>query len=271
MITTPIFAQKSPSKKKKKQKTETIITIDSSSISVAPVKNIEPIIKYDLYVKDKESNNPLPNCIVNLIDSDSTSIVKYTDSLGMVVFEKVLSKDSLNSDWKFTYSVFKKGYFSSNSVKLISKEKDFIKDTVELLFALGKIFKAPEIYFYDSRIDDSKHSGSYDSIMKLYNLLIMNPTMVIELQYNTDCRGSAKYNEALSLRHAKGVRDYLISKGIEPERIIPIGYGLNNPLPGLDCETIRKMTSKEEQEKAHQLNRRSEFKVLSFEYKPIDK
>jgi hypothetical protein len=54
MVIQPITAQKSPSKKNKKQKTETLITIDSSSISAIPIKNIEPIIKYELYVKDKE-------------------------------------------------------------------------------------------------------------------------------------------------------------------------------------------------------------------------
>ena len=47
------------------------------------------------------------------------------------------------------------------------------------------------------------------------------------------------------------------------------GYGKNQPRAvGLECDVIKKMTTKEEQEAAHQRNRRTQFRVLSFDYKP---
>ena len=49
------------------------------------------------------------------------------------------------------------------------------------------------------------------------------------------------------------------------------GYGKVQPRAiGLECEMIKKMATKEEQEAAHQRNRRTQFRVLSFDYKPSD-
>ena len=57
--------------------------------------------------------------------------------------------------------------------------------------------------------------------------------------------------------------------GIPAERMVPAGYGEEQPrAEGLECETIENMATKEEQEAAHQKNRRTQFRVLSFDYKP---
>jgi peptidoglycan-associated lipoprotein len=111
--------------------------------------------------------------------------------------------------------------------------------------------------------------NSEDSLDFLYATLLDNPNIVIELQAHTDCRGSDKYNKKLSQRRAQSCVDYLISKGIPKERMVPVGYGEDRPrMEGLECGAIDKLSTKEEQEAAHQKNRRTQFIVLSTDYSP---
>ena len=61
--------------------------------------------------------------------------------------------------------------------------------------------------------------------------------------------------------------DYLISKGSPSDRMVPVGYGEAPPrAEGLECKSIDKMSTKEEQEAAHQRNRRTQFRVLSSDF-----
>ncbi|PPK85499.1 peptidoglycan-associated lipoprotein [Neolewinella xylanilytica] len=110
---------------------------------------------------------------------------------------------------------------------------------------------------------------------------IMNeyPDMVIELSSHTDFRGNDDYNEGLSRRRADAARRWLISQGgIEAARIKFQGYGETQPQviserlaqrtgafdqgDTLTEAYINALPSNELKELAHQLNRRTEFKVL---------
>jgi peptidoglycan-associated lipoprotein len=109
--------------------------------------------------------------------------------------------------------------------------------------------------------------NSKDSLDYLYNTLIDNPTIVIELQAHTDCRGGDDYNQKLSQRRAQSCVDYLVSKGIPSERMKAVGYGEKTPrMKGLECDVISELSTNEEQEAAHQKNRRTQFIVLNFDY-----
>jgi len=113
--------------------------------------------------------------------------------------------------------------------------------------------------------------NSKDSLDFLYTTLIDNPSIVIELQAHTDCRGGDDYNQKLSQRRAQSCVDYLISKGIPAERMKAVGYGEANPrMEGLECDAIADLSTAEEQEAAHQKNRRTQFIVLNFDYVPKD-
>ena len=97
--------------------------------------------------------------------------------------------------------------------------------------------------------------------------MIDNPKIVIELQAHTDCRGGDDYNLKLSQRRAQSCVDYLISKGISKDRMKAVGYGETIPrMKGLECDVISKLSTNEEQEAAHQKNRRTQFIVLNFDY-----
>ncbi len=84
-------------------------------------------------------------------------------------------------------------------------------------------------------------------LMKALNTLNAYPDMKVEIRGYTDSRGSAKANKKLSLRRANAVRNWLLSKGIEPSRVIAKGYGEANPIANNSTPEGRR------------LNRRIEF------------
>lgn len=98
---------------------------------------------------------------------------------------------------------------------------------------------------------------------------------------HTDRKGSDEYNEKLSERRAKSVIDYLISAGIESERLSPKGYGekvpktvtkrIHREYPQFPEGTVLneeyiETLSPEDQEAADQINRRTEFQVMAIDY-----
>jgi outer membrane protein OmpA-like peptidoglycan-associated protein len=85
----------------------------------------------------------------------------------------------------------------------------------------------------------------------LTDFLNLNNNLTVEINSHTDDRGSDKYNMKLSQERAKSCVDYLISKGIAPERLLPQGYGESKLL-------IPHATTEEE----HQKNRRTAFRPL---------
>lgn len=56
------------------------------------------------------------------------------------------------------------------------------------------------------------------------------PAVRIRLEGNADERGTREYNFALGGRRANAVRDYLVSRGVNPSRIETISYGKERPL-----------------------------------------
>ena len=101
-----------------------------------------------------------------------------------------------------------------------------------------------------------------DAARELDKLVIImkdNPSISIELSSHTDDRSSVDYNQDLSQRRAESAVVYIIDKGINENRIIAKGYGESQLL-------ITNAKNEEE----HQINRRTEFKVTSYEFIETD-
>lgn len=113
---------------------------------------------------------------------------------------------------------------------------------------------------------------SKDSLNFLYQTLIDNPTIVIEISSHTDSRASNKYNQTLSQARAQACVDYLVmEKKIPKERLVAKGYGEERPLRLADGTVLTEKyilskKTKQEQEALFDLNRRSVFKVLRWDY-----
>ena len=122
---------------------------------------------------------------------------------------------------------------------------------------------------------------SRTALDELVGMLRDNPNITIEMASHTDRWGSDEYNISLSQRRARSVVDYLIESGIAADRLQAQGYGESRPktvskriareypqFPEgqvLDEEYIESL-SEENQEIADQINRRTEFQVLTTDY-----
>jgi len=78
--------------------------------------------------------------------------------------------------------------------------------------------------------------GSEDILMKAYNTLVNNPNIVVEISGHTDSRGSNASNQNLSQSRADAVKDWLVAKGIAPDRIETVGYGEDKPIAPNDTD-----------------------------------
>lgn len=93
---------------------------------------------------------------------------------------------------------------------------------------------------------------SESELEKILQFLLKNPTVKVEISGHTDSRGSAAYNQTLSLNRARSVVEYLTKNGISPSRLTARGYGDTQPIASNDTEEGR------------QLNRRTELKITSM-------
>ncbi|MHC0444677.1 OmpA family protein [Flavobacterium phragmitis] len=115
---------------------------------------------------------------------------------------------------------------------------------------LAKCFGIKVIYFDLDRSDIVDRAAM--DLEKILAALKENPTMKLDIRSHTDSRGSDKYNESLSQRRARSTMQWLVSKGIDSDRLSAKGYGesqlINACSDGVKCS-----------EEEHQENRRSEF------------
>ncbi|MDX9904814.1 MAG: OmpA family protein [Bacteroidales bacterium] len=93
--------------------------------------------------------------------------------------------------------------------------------------------------------------ASMPELEMLLGFLTVNHTVVVEIGGHTDSDGTDEHNQLLSERRAGSVRQFLIKRGIEPERIFWHGYGESAPI----ADNITPAGKRQ--------NRRTEIKILS--------
>jgi outer membrane protein OmpA-like peptidoglycan-associated protein/tetratricopeptide (TPR) repeat protein len=134
-------------------------------------------------------------------------------------------------------------------IPFTSNYQEIAKDVTLKSIAVGsKIVLKNVFYDFDKATLRSESQTELNLLVKLLNDI---PKMTIELSSHTDNKGSEKYNLDLSDRRSKAVVEYLINKGIDKKRVQAKGYGFSDPLTPNDTEAGR------------QMNRRTEFKILS--------
>lgn len=171
-------------------------------------------------------------------------------------------KFTLQLDEKTDYAFFGShdGYLNkeaSFTTKGIGKDPANPVQTFELEILLDKIYINKEIVLENIYYDFDKWNIRDDAKPTLDQLVLtlkQNPGIRIRLASHTDCRGNDQYNEELSQRRAESAVAYLISKGIEANRLEAKGFGEN--VPEVPC-ACAKCTEEE-----HQKNRRTSFTVI---------
>ncbi|MEM9075498.1 MAG: OmpA family protein [Bacteroidota bacterium] len=106
---------------------------------------------------------------------------------------------------------------------------------------------------------NSSYLTSDDKLLlnKLAEILEKYPKLEIGISAHTDSRGSGKYNQWLSERRVERTMQYLLKKNVDATRLTSEAFGeqrlVNECADAIPCS-----------ESKHQENRRSEFKILSF-------
>lgn len=246
---------------------------------------IIPPVEFTLtgVVKDNNTLQFVENAQVDIVGSDGISMTTRTNDKGVYMFGK--SQIMQNTTYELTVS--KENYFNETGKVTtvgLERSRDLERD-----FLLNPIpedpIVLPEIQ-YDLDKWDLKPQFQ-DSLQGLITTLDENPNLVVELASHTDARASFEYNDVLSQKRAQSVVDYLIERGIDPERLVAKGYGERAPRvmrktitrDGFTFEEgmvltetfIDSIPDEEVKEEAHQLNRRTEFRVLSKDFVPKPK
>ncbi len=192
----------------------------------------------------------------------------------------------LKADVDYIFLASKRGYLNGKekeTTKGQEKSREFM--VTILLTAIDKPIELPNILYDFGKWD--LRPESMVSLDKLVETLLDNPNVTIELMSHTDSRDTEGYNQELSQKRAQVVVQYLIEKGIAAERLSAKGYGESTPKvvdaiitkqnPFLKSGTalteqyINTLSSDENKEIAHQINRRTEFRVLRTDYEPPKK
>ena len=202
----------------------------------------------------------LGNSSVKLLDIEGAVIEEtFTDDNGEFEFIVYTDEEYLLIGEKENY-FSTRGDFSTIGKELDkTKLKEFITNVeFEKNLILDRIIVNKSIVLDNIYYDLDKADIREDAAIELDKLVVIledNPNISIELSSHTDDRSSVEYNQDLSQRRAESAVSYILSKGIDRSRISAKGYG-ESQLLILNAKT----------EDEHQINRRTEFKVTSYEF-----
>lgn len=212
------------------------------------------------YVYDAETDEIIPNALVTFKD-----VRGEMEPFFLTTDEKGYYHTDLQQDQELFLKAQKVKYFAdAATVKTIglTESTDLEQDFFLRPIPQGEI-EIPGIEYDFDRA--TLRPKSREVLDKLYDFLTLNNNLVVEIKSHTDCRGSDTYNQKLSQERAQSCVDYLISKGIKKERLIPQGKGESEPIPGHECDTVEKLknTDPDKFEEMHQRNRRTAFRVVT--------
>lgn len=234
--------------------------------------NLPPLLfALEGVVYDKDTQQPVSEATIKVIGSDGSSFEAESDAGGAFSFAEKGEERYINPETNYSIEVSKPDYLVAKdqiSTVGLTESTTFLKEYFITFTAPNKAIEFPEVrYAYNkAELQVNDEVNSLDSLDYLYNVLVDNPTIIIELQAHTDSRGGNAYNLDLSQRRAESCVEYLKTKGIPAERMIAKGYGETRLR--ISDQQIAQMSTEEEKEAAHQKNRRTEFTVLSFDFIP---
>lgn len=216
---------------------------------------------------------PVPNAIIRIVGDDGSN-------------QKEVARD--DGSFKFNLDRGVKYVMKAGAPGYLSLKQEFESDDAEedadyvIDFMLAAVYKPQvvENIFYD--FDKATlRPESKEALDEMAQILRDNPDVTIELGAHTDRKGSDEYNIRLSERRAQSVVDYLIAAGIDMARLSPKGYGesvpktvtkrINREYPQFPEGTVLteeyiETLEPEDRDAADQINRRTEFRVLSQEF-----
>lgn len=220
-------------------------------------------IKKDVLLNDENYivMGKVVNCKTSEPISDATVIVKNNKTGATETYTSDTKGEfSFTAQPNTTYTIYgKKANYLSQNVTVKTSDYNRTKSQyIQIQICMDKADCNDAIVLKDILYDLDKSFIREDAkpeLNRLVQFMKDNPEVRVELSSHTDSRGSDSYNMKLSQRRAQAAVDYIISQGIVKSRLIAKGYGesklLNRCANGVKCT-----------EEEHQLNRRTEMKVV---------
>jgi len=234
------------------QLTKAGFNIPGQEIKISLTHN-DPRFTLSGVVSNKNTRQPEADVLVTVENLNLTSSHKVQRSQSEGRFEI-----QIEAGCDFSVSGKKAGYIS-NLEKISTKGLNRSATLyVQLEIGIEQVFPDKNIIlsniYYDKQSAAIRPSASSD-LEKLVRFLKDNPALKIEIDSYTDSRGSDVLNLHLSQARAEAVVNYLLTNGIDKNRLIAKGFGASKLVNG--CKAGVKCT-----EAQHEQNRRTEFKVV---------
>lgn len=226
--------------------------------------------KIEGIVKDQDTDYIIKDAVINIFNEEGDWLNRF----------------NTGSDGKFLIQLNK----CNRNYKLEATKKDYTKDFVEIIYQKDKkvyneVLKIAKEEVIAAEIPEEKverppltipeeslyldvkniefllnkydiRLKSAEELDKVVKIMKENPTLVVEFGAHTDSRGPDDWNLELSIKRAEEVVRYIVSKGIDYNRIYGKGYGetmpINHCVNGVDCTDLE-----------HLQNRRTEFLILA--------
>ena len=217
-----------------------VTTTPTVIVTNTPSENLNA--KITIGVKDNENKKPIED-FAYTIKNGAELIAKGNSN------HKGSSSLSLIKNKAYSITIKAKGYVTiEDSIKSGNGEQELVLSYSLNPIKVGQTVTLKTLQF--ERGKDELLPASYAELDKLAEFMKENPTMEIELSGHTDNQGSVLLNVQLSENRVKATKDYLVSKGIDKNRIKGKGYGGSKPIAS---------NSKEE---TRMLNRRVEMTII---------
>ena len=226
----------------------------------------------DIYSFVQTTANPICDQIITGIVKDTVSGLRVRSAFVALIDEggNQLRKQETGVDGsfyfgvdcasKYTIEVTKEDYFGNVLDVNTSNKNGF--DNHQIIFIEEKEFivrRGLEMLNVGSiKFELNQHDileSSENTLERIVNLMSKYPEMVIEFGAHTDARAPDPYNLSLTIGRATETIDYLLAKGINPNRLVGKGYGetviINKCVNNVKCTDLQ-----------HSMNKRTEFVVI---------
>ena len=224
---------------------------EDMSDDIYAIKRLQPIcdVLVTVTVRDSKSGEILEGAVVSIQDSEGNIFgTKTSNAEGIVEYIIECDIDSKLVGSKIDYESGAT-LLGGTSEEEVSAE--LLISPIDEIILANKVILNPIYFDFDKSNITAQAAFELD---KLVQLMTKYKSIKISAESHTDSRGSNSYNLSLSERRALSTAQYVISKGVDASRIT--GTGKGETMPSTDCGGSCN-------EEEHQLNRRSEFLILS--------
>ncbi len=213
-------------------------TYGDADIYVAhlPEKSV-PIIQFKGHVFRKDNQRPVA-ATITVTDNETKQLVALTNSNSFNGrFTTILPP---KANYNITVDLPNYLFYSENinipdQVEYYEVSKEIY---LEPLSTEGSVSAMRNIFFLPGEAEIRVESET--ELNNIYKKLSNDPDLEIEIAAHTDNMGDPMVNKLLSQARAQAIKDYLVSKGIDPDRVFAVGYGDEFPVADNKEEEGRK-------------------------------